>query len=133
MTDRINELKALIEKLDADSALRKQLEDALNAELKRTDQAEVKAERKAEGENHEATSENNTETDNDSENSQSNADDLDEKLDELLKGLDGESSTITEKLEELMNNDEFITASAGFVLGAAAATLGAVAIAALKK
>ena len=43
MTERINELKAMIETLDAGSPPRKSLEDALNAELKCKAEAEAKA------------------------------------------------------------------------------------------
>ena len=131
MTDKIKELKALIENLEADSPLRKQLEEALEAELKR------------EAENASKTDAGQTEgdqTDNadkESDDSQSNLDDLkklNEKLEEMLEQLEKENpSTLTGKLEKLMEDDEFITASAGFVLGAAFAGLSAVAISMLGK
>ena len=129
MTEKINELKSLIETLAEDSPLRKQLQDALDAELARkkaaTENTEAQAADKAE------------ESDKDfKEESKSTLDELkelDEKLDEMLKELDDEPSGITGKLEKLMEDDEFITAAAGFVLGAAAVGLGALAFSALKK
>ena len=42
-------------------------------------------------------------------------------------------SDIGQRIEELFNDDEFITAAAGFVLGAAAVGVGALLISAMKK
>ena len=119
MTDKINELKALIETLAEDSPLRKQLQDVLDAEMKR--KAE---EQKEEG------------ADNETGKSEYTLDDLkklDERLEEMLKEMGEEPTGIIGKLEELMDDDEFITASAGFVLGAMVTGLGALAFSALKK
>lgn len=129
MTDKIKELKSLIDNLEAESPLRKQLEEALAAELKR--QAEEASKdmgtesKQAEGESQE------------SDGHRPSLDDLDklnEKLKEQLEQLEKDNpSTIVGKLEKLMEDDEFITASAGFVLGAATIGLGALAFSALKK
>ena len=126
MTDKINELKTLIETLAEDSPLRKQLQEALNAELERmAKEAAEKAEQAKTEEKKE-----------DSEQKTDNLDDLkqlDEKLEGILKGMGEESSGILDKLEELMDNEEFITASAGFVLGAVVTGLSALAVSALRK
>jgi len=114
MTERINELKALIETLDAESPLRKSLEDALNAELKRQAEAEAaKASQEAESQ---FTDENEEEEESRGTSSSSDI-------------LDG----ITSKIDELLEDDEFIAASAGFLLGAVTIGAGALAVSALKK
>ena len=112
MNDKIDELKKLIETLDENSPLRAQLEAALEAEIKR----------KAEAEAAEAAA------------SQSEASEeavSDEK--ESDEGCDGPFGDILHKLEDLMEDEEFITASAGFVLGAAAVGLGVLGASVLKK
>lgn len=130
MTDKIKELQALIETLAANSPLRKQLEEALNAELKRKAEEAEKAAAQTQA------SENSDEADKVNKDSQDPLSDLkalNEKLEEMLKGMDDAPNTLKGKLEALMENDEFITASAGFVLGAAAVGLGTLAVCALKK
>ena len=129
MTDKINELKALIETLDADSPLRKQLQEALDAELNRkAKEAENANEPQAEQDSSAAEEE---------EKHKSTLDelkDLDAKLQGMLDELEKENpSSITGKLEKLMEDDEFITAAAGFVLGAAVTGISALAISTLKK
>ena len=130
MTDKIKELQALIETLEADSPLRKQLEEALNAELERkAEEAENAARQKQTSENADDESKENKASDDNLSDLKA----LNEKLEEMLKGMDEAPSTIKGKLEALMENDEFITASAGFVLGAVAVGLGTLAVHALKK
>ncbi|MBQ7649988.1 MAG: hypothetical protein IJS15_03465 [Victivallales bacterium] len=133
MTDKINELKALIETLAEDSPLRKQLQDALDAELKR----KAKEAANAAQENTESQDENTDKDDGEEASSHSTLDDwkaLEEKLKAMSDRLEEECpSTITGKLEKLMEDEEFITASAGFVLGAAVTGLSALAISMLKK
>ena len=128
MKDKINGLKALIETLAKDSPLRKQLQEALEAELKRKAQEE---------ENAKSQEENTDKADETGGESHSNLNEwkaLEEKLKAMSDKLEEECpSTITGKLEKLMEDEEFITASAGFVLGAAVTGLGALAICALKK
>ena len=141
MADKINELKDLIETLAEDSPLRKQLQDALNAELKREAQeagtASQQAEEPASKQAAESQEENTDNADEPGEESHSTLNDwkaLEEKLKAMSEKLEEECpSTITGKLEKLMEDEEFITASAGFVLGAAVTGLGALAICALKK
>lgn len=130
MTDKTNELKDLIETLAEDSPLRKQLQDALNAELERMAQeAEKTAEQAAAQEAEKTAAEG-----DDSGPSLDDLKKLNEKLEGMLKEMEESNpSTITGKLEKLMEDDEFITASAGFVLGAAVAGLGALAVSLLKK
>jgi len=129
MTDKINELKSLIDNLEAESPLRKQLEEALADELKR--QAEEASK------DTETESQQTEEESQESDGPRPSLDDLDklnEKLKEKLEQLEKDNpSTIVGKLEKLMEDDEFITASAGFVLGAATIGLGALAFSALKK
>ena len=133
MTDKINALKALIETLAEDSPLRKQLQDALDGELRR------KAEEAEDASNHASASpeESADKGDDAGEGSHSTPDDwktLEEKLKAMSDKLEEECpSTITGKLEKLMEDEEFITASAGFVLGAAVTGLSALAICALKR
>ena len=134
MTDKINELKALIETLAEDSPLRKQLQDALDGELKRkAKEAEAASNQKAS----ESQEESSDQGDDAEEGSHPTLDDwkaLEEKLKTMCDKLEEECpSTITGKLEKLMEDEEFITASAGFVLGAAVTGLSALAISALKK
>ena len=133
MTDKINELKALIETLAEDSPLRKQLQDALDGELRR----KAKEAEDASNQASESQEESADKGDDAEEGSHSTLDDwktLEEKLKAMSDKLEEECpSTITGKLEKLMEDEEFITASAGFVLGAAVTGLSALAICALKK
>jgi len=114
MNDKINELKTLIDTLETDSPLRKQLEEALAAELKRKAEAEAEAAAKE-------------------ETAKEEADDDAAEDDDSEDDAGGVFGDLKEKLEGLADNDEFITAAAGFVLGAAAVGLGALAATALKK
>lgn len=133
MTDKINELKALIETLAEDSPLRKQLQDALDGELSRN----AKEAEDASNQASESQEESADKGDDAEEGSHSTLDDwkaLEEKLKSMSDKLEEECpSTITGKLEKLMEDEEFITASAGFVLGAAVTGLSALAICALKR
>ena len=133
MTDKINELKALIETLDENSPLRKRLQDALDAELKRKAMEEANnVQQSTESQEEKDTEENDAEEE--SSDTSDDWKDLEEKLKAMSEKLEEEfQSYITGKLEKLMENDEFITASAGFVLGAAVTGLSALAISALKK
>ena len=133
MTDKINELKALIETLDENSPLRKRLQDALDAELKRKAMEEANnVQQSTESQEEKDTEENDAEEE--SSDTSDDWKDLEEKLKAMSEKLEEEGpSSITGKLEKLMENDEFITASAGFVLGAAVTGLSALAISALKK
>ena len=133
MTDKINELKALIETLDENSPLRKRLQDALDAELKRKAMEEASnVQQSTESQEEKDTEENDAEEE--SSDTSDDWKDLEEKLKAMSEKLEEEfPSSITGKLEKLMENDEFITASAGFVLGAAVTGLSALAISALKK
>ena len=119
MTDKINALKALIETLAEDSPLRKQLQDALDGELRR----KAKEAEDASNQASESQEESADKGDDAGEGSHSTLDDwktLEEKLKAMSDKLEEECpSTITGKLEKLMEDEEFITASAGFVLGAA--------------
>ncbi len=116
MEEKINELKSLIETLAEDSTLRKELQDALDAELKRAGQApEGAAEETA-----------------DEEEEKSDDFKFSERLERHLKELE-HSDSIIGKLEALMEDEEFITASAGFVLGAAVVGAGVLAYSFLKK
>ncbi len=112
MNDKIDELKQLIETLAEDSPLRTQLEAALQDELKRKAEAEAAkaAESKAE---------------------ESQAEESDEE--ESDETGDGPFGDILHKIEALMEDEEFITASAGFVLGAATVGLGVLGASILKK
>ena len=133
MTDKINELKTLIETLAEDSPLRKQLQDALDGELRR----KAKEAEAASNQASESQEESADKGDDAGEGSHSTLDDwktLEEKLKAMSDKLEEECpSTITGKLEKLMEDEEFITASAGFVLGAAVTGLSALAICALKR
>ena len=133
MTDKINALKALIETLAEDSPLRKQLQDALDGELRR----KAKEAEDASNQASESQEESADKGDDAGEGSHSTLDDwktLEEKLEAMSDKLEEECpSTITGKLEKLMEDEEFITASAGFVLGAAVTGLSALAICALKR
>ena len=133
MTEKIDELKKLIETLAEDSPLRKQLQEALEAEMKRTeDEAEKNADQTAE-----KAEESTSDTEKKEEEPNITLDDLkklNERLEEQLKEMEeANPSTITGKLEKLMEDDEFITASAGFVLGAAVTGISALAISLLRK
>jgi len=136
MTDKINELKTLIETLAEDSPLRKQLQDALETELKRM----------AKGDEQPAQE---TQDGQKSGGDKASDDNVRSPLDELKKLLDemkneqkkpteeqtegGDSSSPLDDLEKLAENDEFITASAGFVLGLAVAGIGALVFSSLRK
>ncbi|MBQ7178370.1 MAG: hypothetical protein IJS08_13225 [Victivallales bacterium] len=133
MTEKINELKALIETLAEDSPLRKQLQDALDAELKRKAQEKENASQQA-AEPQEENTNQEDEKDEDVHNPFHEWKGLEEKLKAMSEKLEEECpSSITGKLEKLMEDEEFITASAGFVLGAAVTGLSVLAISALKK
>ena len=133
MTEKINELKALIETLAEDSPLRMQLQDALDGELRR----KAKEAEDASNQASESQEESADKGDDAEEGSHSTLDDwktLEEKLKAMSDKLEEECpSTITGNLEKLMEDEEFITASAGFVLGAAVTGLSALAICALKR
>ena len=133
MTDKINELKSLIETLDENSPLREQLQEALYSELKRKAQAAETAANQAS----DSQEGNADKGENAGEGSHSTLDDwkaIEEKLKAMSDKLEEECpSTLLGKLEKLMESEEFITASAGFVLGAATIGLGALAFSALKK
>ena len=141
MEDRIDELKKLITTLEENSPLRKQLEEALAAEMERNadgtdaeapkDQTTSSAHPKEEQpQNDESSSANETETPkSDDGNEQNDAPKGGKKSSNPFDGLD----TIAEKLENLMEDEEFITASAGFVLGAAAVGLCVLGLNVLKK
>ncbi len=57
----------------------------------------------------------------------------DESSDDNDSYTSDSSSSFSSKIDELLNDDEFITASAGFVLGAAVVGLAALTISVLKK
>ena len=134
MTDKINELKALIETLAEDSPLRKQLQNALDEELKRKAQAEAENASSQAAESQEENADNGEDAEKGSHTTLDDLKALNEKLQGMLDEMEKENpSTITGKLEKLMEDDEFITASAGFVLGAAVTGLSALAICALRK
>ena len=134
MTDKINELKALIETIDENSPLRKQLQDALDAELKRTAEEAADNAKQATESKEENTDTEESDAEEESSDTPNDWKDLEEKLKAISEKLEEEyPSTITGKLEKLLENDEFITASAGFVLGAAVTGLSALAISVLKK
>ncbi len=136
MEDRIDELKKLIVTLEEDSPLRKQLEEALAAEIERKAAAESEASANQSTANapkeeppktEESTDESEQPQTNDSNDEESTKNG--KKSSNPFDGLD----TIVEKLDELMENEEFITASAGFVLGAAAVGLCVLGLNVLKK
>ena len=133
MTDKTKALNALIDTLAEDSPLRKQLQDALDGELRR----KAKEAEDASNQASESQEESADKGDDAGEGSHSTLDDwktLEEKLKAMSDKLEEECpSTITGKLEKLMEDEEFITASAGFVLGAAVTGLSALAICALKR
>lgn len=136
MTDKINELKALIETIAEDSPLRKQLQNALDEEMGRMgektdgmsgESSAPDAEEASAAESVAGTEESAPPTSEEQEEIIKN---LETALEEMEKS---NPSTLTGKLEKLMEDDEFITASAGFVLGAAVTGLSALAICALKR
>ena len=157
MTDKINELKALITTLAEDSPLRKQLQEVLDAELKRaaegTENTEEQtqtaektantaeqtqtAEKTANTAEQTQTAENTDNADKEKEtgDSQDPAEglrNLKEKLEKILKDMDNDEPSCGD-VGDLLKDDEFITASAGFILGAAVVGLGALAYSVLKK
>ena len=133
MTDKIDELKSLIETLPEDSPLRKQLQDALDGELRRKAKAAETPSNQASESQEESTDKGDDEGE-DSHGTLDGWEALEEKLKAMSDKLEEECpSTITGKLEKLMEDEEFITAAAGFVLGAAVTGLSALAICALKK
>ena len=144
MTDKINELKALITTLAEDSPLRKQLQEVLDAELKRaaegtenTAEQTQTAEKTANTAEQTQTAENTDNADKEKEtgDSQDPAEglrNLKEKLEKILKDMDNDEPSCGD-VGDLLKDDEFITASAGFILGAAVVGLGALAYSVLKK
>ena len=144
MTDKINELKALITTLAEDSPLRKQLQEVLDAELKRaaegtenTEEQTQTAEKTANTAEQTQTAENTDNADKEKEtgDSQDPAEglrNLKEKLEKILKDMDNDEPSCGD-VGDLLKDDEFITASAGFILGAAVVGLGALAYSVLKK
>lgn len=136
MTDKISELKALIETIAEDSPLRKQLQNALDEEMGRMgdktdgmsgESSAPDAEEASAAESVAGTEESAPPTSEEQEEIIKN---LETALEEMEKS---NPSTLTGRLEKLMEDDEFITASAGFVLGAAVTGLSALAICALKR
>ena len=106
MNDKIQELKKLIETLEADSPLRHQLEDALKAEEARRADEEQAEEARAEKQEQ-------TQAPEESDGKKRIFDAIDEVID---------------KLDDLMQDDEFVSGLAGFVLGAVVAGLGVAAM-----
>ena len=149
MEDKINELKKLISTLEDNSPLRKQLEEALAAELQRKlDElkrkveaaSQTNAEEKLKNEQPlpkppktDASSPDNEtqppQTDGSCNNAEGDSGKSGKRTSSLFDGLD----TIADKLGSLLEDEEFITASAGFVLGAAAVGLCVLGLNVLKK
>ncbi len=121
MEEKINELKKLIETLAKDSSLRKKMEKALAEELSRKAEASESS-GGTHGNNDEGAHEEPDETkeaEGDSSESSHSGFEI--------------PSDIGQRIEELFNDDEFITAAAGFVLGAAAVGVGTLLISTIKK
>ena len=125
MDDKINDLKQLIECLAEDSPLREELNKVLEAAT--TGQTEPSATEPSEtmDENHsENTIEEETQQDNKPE---------DEKRDDDEQYDESTFDRLKDNMENLLKDNEFITAAAGFVLGAVVVGLGATLVAAMKK
>lgn len=157
--DNIDELNHLIESLEADSPLRESLKKALSEELERlAEVAEAKAgewQEKAQAALENALRaeepvsreednakdktagqpEKSTVAGNQADESQGRAQAATEKrqVNDEPAGQAGLLGGFTDKLDELLEDDEFITASAGFLLGAATVGMAALAISLLKK
>lgn len=136
MTDKINELKALIETIAEDSPLRKQLQNALDEEMGRMGEKTdgMSGESSAPDAEEASTAESVAGTEESAPLTLERLDEICKNLETALEEMEKSNpSTLTGKLEKLMEDDEFITASAGFVLGAAVTGLSALAICALKR
>jgi len=107
MENKINELKNLIESLEEDSPLRQQLEKTLDDELQRLADAEAKAAA------NEKLQEEAAETEEDDGDTSTGSETGSDILDD-----------IGEKIEELLEDEKFIVASTGFLLGAATVYFG---------
>ena len=120
MADKLDDLKAMIDTLDENSSLRKALEKVVYAEqTHRTDDETAPA---AEAPEQEFAEEENK------------ADDTPEAVD---ASSNVEPSDFLEDLKDnfgkLLDDDTFISTSAGFLLGAAVVGLGALTFSSLKK
>lgn len=136
MTDKINELKALIEAIAEDSPLRKQLQNALDEEMGRMGEKTdgVSGESSAPDAEEASAAESVAGTEESAPPTSEEQEEIIKNLETALEEMEKSNpSTLTGKLEKLMEDDEFITASAGFVLGAAVTGLSALAICALKR
>ena len=118
MNDKLEELKNLIASLEEDSPLRDQLEAALKTEEERLAEESSKAEGTPE------------DTAPKTEDAQAEA--TDTRTDDsntILGALDN----VINKIDDLMQDDEFVSGVAGFVLGAAVVGLGVVGLDAIKR
>ena len=113
MNDKLEELKKLIASIEEDSPLRAQLEDALKTEEERIADECPKDDECPE------------DTDTHAEDSAPRTEDVNS----ILGALDN----LVDKIDGLMQNDEFVSGVAGFVLGAAVVGLGALAFDATKR
>ena len=107
MNEKIEELKKLIGKLDENSPLRAQLEAALREEQARLEAQAAKQD---------TTDEEPTASDQPASS---------EPRDPI--------SELIDKIDDLMQDDEFVSGLAGFLLGAATIGLGALAMSSIRK
>ena len=129
MEDKLDELKQLIDSLATDSPLRKELEKVMEGSIAK--KLEVTADEQSA-----LTDETPGESRQEDEAQQ-----MDKHEEDQMGGQENDGSEeqenffdrLKDNIENVMEDDEFITAAAGFVLGAMVVGVGATLVAAMKK
>ena len=124
MEDKINELKQLIGSLAEDSSLRRELEKVLESTMAKKPEPTDEPSEPMDDKQAESKMEEEEQTVNQTD---------EEKTEEENKDDENPFDYLKNNLENLMEDNEFITAAAGFVLGAVVVGLGATLVSVLRK
>ena len=127
MEDKLSEMKQLIEEMEEDSPLRKALLELLAAEMSRRDSDEgVHDAPVNDGDSQDGS-------DAGEGKAQDEAEDPDDDQPDDEKDTEEPRKELSEKLSDLLEDNEFITVAAGFVLGAVVVGLGATLVSVMRK
>ena len=120
MEDKIEELKQLIGSLAEDSSLRRELEKVMESSTEKKPKAVANEPSEPMDDNH-------------AESKIEEKEQPDNKTDEEKTDEENVFDSLKYNLENLLEDNEFITAAAGFVLGAVVVGLGATLVSVMRK